>query len=1334
MRCLVVLILLCFSVNYLKGQSWQPIGITEGLSQGMVYDLVHDQQGFLWAATKDGLNRYDGYNFKVFTHDPYNPLSISGNTCTALLEDGDWLWVGTEKDGLNLFEKRTQRFFRINIADKDLKGSGNYGVYALGLDKHHNLLVFTNNPHKVFSLERDFRAVTKQGWSPKGKFLKPHELPLSYAKTSFRASLKFPYAQVLYQAKHPAVFEGAFVPQASALSYFADQANRLWVLGLDQLVCSEAGKTKVIKFAKQSDITAMNPLDDGSLAISNQKHLWIFRPEALLQLDALTPANAFALVPTHCNSFRRDLNGNMWATTGGHGLYKFNPNVKKFKAYLPGLSPSFLLKDQQGRIYFHANYTPSYHFYQFDTLTNQYKPVATAYHNGAWGHDALCQDQVGYFWLIINARLNPTERLLLQYDPNWQFVKAIRLPPLSVTSDFSCRMLSVVHRGAEKLVIGLANGMLLWFDPTTEQFKSISYQHLLPKSGAIVGTYALFYDAPSTLWVGTQKGLIRIKNAFQSPQYTIFSNSTTNRASLSNDFVSSVINDPYEPTRYLWVSTKGGGLERFDKTTEQFRHFSEAQGLPNKVVYGVLIGDDKNLWMSTNRGIARLNTKTFIFGNYNKLDGLQDEEFNTNSYHKAPTGELFFGGINGFNVFRASSISNQAKIPEVKIIGLKVNNTTVEANAPNGGLLPTTIEYLPKLELSHDQNILTLEFGVMDFTNPAKNRFRYRLKGIHDDWVEAGTNRFANYAQLPAGSYTFELMGSTNGEVWSQPVVLAIQIHPPFYLTWWAYLCYAGLVLALAYYFFAGQLRRIRLQEQLLYQAKEAERLTEIDHIKTRFFTNVSHEFRTPLSLLAGPLQDLAERYPQESLLGLMKRNLHRLQELINQLLDLSKLDAGQMNLHPQEIDLVRFFEQLFASFESLASSKSIRFVHHQNSEAQGAFVDVDKLEKIVVNLLANALKFSPDGGQVSVAIRYELAASVGELVVTVQDSGIGIAPERLGHIFDRFYRVDDASQPYFEGTGIGLALVKELVEVLEGRIEVRSEPHQQTTFEVRLPFAPLQHARPHLNYAVASPPPSVERVEDTQLPLQSADQQAILLVVEDNQDLRQYISQIFLNDYHVVTATDGEQGLAKAIELIPDVVVSDLMMPKLDGLALCEKLKTDERTNHIPVVMLTAKAGLADRLLGLDKGADDYLPKPFSREELVVRVRNLVLQRQLLRQKFSAAAATTPAALPTLDEQFVKRALAVIDEHLADSGFEVERFANQMNVSSVQLRRKLKAITDQTVIQFVRNYRLDKAAYLLKNQQGTVSEIAYRVGFESVSYFSKVFQERFGKAASEWR
>ncbi|MFN8354777.1 MAG: response regulator [Spirosomataceae bacterium] len=1320
-----IVLLLCFPW-LAKSQNWQPVGLAEGLSQGMVYDLVQDQQGFLWIATKDGLNRYDGYNFKVFTNDPYNPFSISGNTCTALLYDSKGrLWIGTEKDGLNLYNPVNQQFYRINVKQQEHAGGGNYNILQLEEDKTGAIWIVTDQASVQFkiTIPSEFvvetEAVLRLTLSPLSPSVVPPVTPHQHVGLQGKV------------AQNLCGFLGKWIegkPQQRDFYILQDHQQNQWVLLDKELICWKDSIRKTIPLVEGA-YKKMYHFRDGIIAICDQHHLWLMPPQELLKQDSLTSKNAYALVPDsrRINTIRKDNVGNIWLGTRGYGLYKFNPRIRQFNAKLPTFSPSYLFQDAQGRVYFHGNAKPGYQYYQLESPTT-YHPISPAVASVRYSHDYLLQDRKQQFWLLARE---DTVRCLFKFTKDWQLVQRYVLPAAYHESPYSAKLVED-HQG--NIWVGLVNGQLVRFDPITAQFKVFSYKSLLPQSGATIEVLSMYQSAPNVCWIGTQKGLVKVDNFLTAPTFSIFKNNPNERFSLSNDVVSGCVNDPVQPDKYLWVSTKGGGLERLDKQTGTFEHFTEKQGLPNKVVYGVLVGDDQNLWMSTNRGLARLNPKSLVFTNFNKSDGLQDDEFNTNSYFKAPSGELLFGGINGFNVFRPSQIGKTTTPPTLRLLSLKVNNIPIEV-ADESGLLDQAIEYLPPIELAHNQNQLAIEFGLMDFTNPVKNRFRYQLEGIDNEWVETGTNHVANFAQLPSGSYTLRVIGTTDGENWSKPVELSIRIHPPFYRTWWAYLLYLLAIGYLVYRWNQNQLNRVRLQQQLLYKDKEAERLAELDAIKTNFFANISHEFRTPLTLILGPVEQMLNDYPNDGRFPLVRRNAQRLLALINQLLDISKLEAGQIQPELTHLEVVRYFRTLMSSFTSLAESRQITFEVSQNQQEVWGYLDTDKTEKMMTNLLSNAFKFTNQGGSVRVEVSY--GAGNRQAEIKIADTGIGIKADKLGQIFNRFYQVESDQRRSYEGTGIGLALVKELVEVLKGKIRVESQEGAGTTFWVELPIDEHTWA----NYPKTSheriPKPFIEQLPvATITPTDLLANENILLLIDDNADIRAYVRQIFEPEYQIVEAQDGEEGLAQAMAYVPNLIISDLMMPRMDGFEFCRRLKSNEKTSHIPVIMLTAKANVESRIEGFELGADDYLVKPFNTAEIKARVKNLLDKQEKLRQYFNGKTMELKPSeirVNSMDEAFLGKVKVIMEQQLSNSAFSVVDFAEAMNMSKSQLNRKLNALTSQSSNELLRDFRLQRAAELLSQRAGTVSEIAYQVGFEHLSYFAKSFQERYGKLPSEY-
>ncbi|RRB06403.1 hybrid sensor histidine kinase/response regulator transcription factor [Larkinella rosea] len=1334
MRFFYLFFLLPFTL-FAQPKGWQEITISDGLSQGMIYDLEQDRKGFIWVATKDGLNRYDGHNFKVFTHDPYNDFSLSNNHCSALLIDSHQrLWVGTLNQGLNLFDDRTQRFYHININDQTTSNARNYEIHTLAEDPDGAIWVgFTNKFFKISlppSLRTNFPNQADFTGQIQLKSIKANEKKTGASSLYFHSR---PEGQGFMDVTSGVFsFNWQYPSQATKLDLnaFDEKARQsFWFATTnDHLKGWYKGISKTITLPSKKHLgLQLYAFDTRTIAVATSDHLWLMSPEQLFQQDSLTARTAFVAFPP--NVYRitcilKDKTGTIWFGTSGYGLRKFNPKIKQFHSFLANTSLSNLYIDRQKRTYVRGEFA----YAELDRTNDRLVPFLDPNLPEADRRQRfLMQDRAGYYW-VSNVHFETHKNYLFKFSPDWQLLKKYPLPE-NITFGYFGNQTMEDQTG--NLWIGATNGKLLRFNPRTEAFQVFSYQFLLPQSGAAVETYALHVDRSGTFWIGTQQGLVKARQPQINPAFSIYKNTKTDRQSLSNDFVSSLIDDPNQPDRYLWVGTKGGGLERLDKQTGLFEHFTEAQGLPNIVVYGILADNSKSLWLSTNRGLSQFNPRTHQFHNYTKADGLQDDEFNTASFFKATSGELLFGGVNGLTAFRPKEVKSTSQYkPLANIIGLKINNETIEVGSP-GGILSQAIEHTQTLELAHDQNLVTLEFGVMNYINSAKNRYRYRLEGIDRDWVEAGNNRFANYAQLPDGNYRFAMMGSADGEVWSKPVELQIRVHPPFYHTWWAYFIYLVILAIIGWQFYRFQMQRFVLQQQVVFEQKEASRLAELDALKTQLFTNISHEFRTPLTLILGPLEQVVQEYAQDNRFPLIQRNAKRLLSLINQVLDLNKLEAGQLKPEGQFGDLASFFRTLASSFESLAESQAIQFTFVQNASTLWADFDSDKVEKIVTNLLSNAFKFTPSGQVVRMNVHYPDQPGTGELILTIQDTGIGIAPTNLGRIFERFYQVDGNSNRSYEGSGIGLALVSELIRVLNGTIDATSAEGVGTTFTVTLPLitknAEVDPIPTRFQASVGQ-----ERRND-----RSAVSEPSLLIIDDNADIRAYVRSIFETDYKIIEAVDGHEGLEKATTILPDVVICDLMMPRLDGFGFCRTLKTQEATSHIPVVMLTARATVENRIEGFELGADDYLTKPFNQIEIAVRVRNLVQKQTRLQAYFGGMArAILPGdeATKTKEEAFLLKAKAVIEQHLVESGFGVEQLSEELNLSQQQLVRKLKALTGQTAVEFIRNQRLDHAADLLHRGTHTVSEVAYQVGFESLSYFTKVFQNKFGVVPSAYR
>ncbi len=869
----------------------------------------------------------------------------------------------------------------------------------------------------------------------------------------------------------------------------------------------------------------------------------------------------------------------------------------------------------------------------------------------------------------------------------------------------------------------------------------------------------ILIDSKGIAWVSTSEGgLNRLTfNEQNQPVIRRYQYEAQNDKSIASNSTRVTFEDRQ---KRLWVGTEGSGLSWFDPATEAFHRVKSLEAASFlKSVFGILEDADGTLWLSTNRGIVHYFPASGQFKLYDIMDGLQSNSF-LSGHYKTRNGMMLFGGHNGFNMFNPEQVKESRYVPPVLINELKLFNKAVEVGQTREGgvdgkpLLTKPLYLCSEVVLSYKDYVLSFGFTSLDYTAPQKNQYAYMLEGFEQKWNYTDANqRFATYTNLTPGEYIFKVKGSNSDGVWNQlPATIRVVVTPPFWQTWWAYLFYvlagAGVLFLLKRY----TERRERLKNELELKRVESEKLQEVDQMKTRFFTNISHEFRTPLTLILGPLEkklsEIAPGAPEGNELRMMHRNAHRLLQLINQLLDISKLEAGSVKLEPAQGDLLAFLKSMVFSFASLADSKGIKLEFGSPHASLWALFDRDKIEKIITNLLSNAFKFTPDGAMIRVNV-HVVASDLTEVngletvEITVEDTGAGIPAAEMGKIFDRFFQVDGSTTREREGSGIGLALTRELVLLHKGDISVTSEVGVGTCFTLRLPVGLKQLANDKISAEKttegldALPVAAGERLPRPDAEMFSTwDGQApLLLVVEDNEEVRRYIHESFDGCCRILEAINGQDGLEKAIEAVPDIIITDLMMPRMDGMELCKRLKTDACTSHIPVILLTARSSIESRLDGLETGADDYLTKPFHPHELRLRVRNLVESRRKLRERFTREVKLQPkdVAITSADEKFLQLAIEVVEKHMANIDFTVENLENEMALSKMQLYRKMKALIDQTPNEFIRNIRLKRAAVLISRRSGTISEVAYEVGFNNLSYFAKCFKEMYGVTPSEY-
>jgi signal transduction histidine kinase/DNA-binding response OmpR family regulator/ligand-binding sensor domain-containing protein len=1332
-----------------KIPAFESISTAQGLSQGMVFDLLQDKEGFIWVATKNGLNRFDGYSFKVFTNDPYNEHTLSSNTILKLFEDSKGrIWAGTENAGINIYDKQNGKFYRIshNSADPtSLSGNGIRtieemadGRFLVGtdadginiIDINSNFFEKGNKPvitrlslpanTQVYGMGKDKNGIIWMG---------------GMDGTVYRFD---PQKNNFIQLDNAMLLNDGYLnPDSSKLIN-----NNLYLLnGKDLIPLFNNRKTPAgnIIFKPVTQLWEYHHREEYFYDV------YLNEPGKPVKWNEPLPKTTIRI----CYPFIIDRSGVLWSGSVGYGLRKYNTARSKFKTILNGKTIRLIIPSA-GNGTFIVSYDYNWMNLKEDgTITDAFKktPSLSQVDNfiiASTGDYWFKCDEKGYF------KFNPVSNKLQAF------------PGINANQIFGKKQPFLEDRKANLWFPG-QDGVITLLNTRTEKPDSFT----INKDASKIICTALYEDKQGTFWIGTEKGFAKVilnNNNISSSLVQWFYNNNSNRNSLNYNHVSCFLDDPSAPDKYLWISTKGGGLNRLDKTTGNFFHLTTKDGLPDDVVYGILPDDSGNIWGSTNKGIFCLtssknnNKNKPVFYNYTKANGLQDDEFNTGSYAKLTNGNLAFGGVKGINIFDPEEILVKGFMPNVFITDILINNQSITPG-DNTTVLKKTIEQSQNIKLTHEQDILTLEFSSLDLTAPNQNKYRYQLEGVDKDWVESGTRRSATYLHLPAGNYVFKVQGSNSQGIWSDKIAaLQITVLPPWWRSWWAYLFYVLMLGVGVRAYFKFSVNRAKLQSQLNFEQREAKRVKELDTVKTQLYTNITHEFRTPLTVILGMAQQVKSDPPQhlDNGIDMIIRNGQSLLNLVNEMLDLSKLETGKMTLQPVNGDIINFLRYIVESFHSLAESQKKQLHFLSGMDVLYVAYDPEKVRQIIANLLSNALKFTPQKGNIYITVSennglHETGSTT--LIIRIKDTGIGIPENQLEHIFERFYQLDNSHTRKTEGTGIGLALTKELVKLMEGEITVKSPPtgaNRGTEFTVTLPLKNMPAAE-NIIYP--------DKTEATSLQLNTAsfnnvttqeekqaEEKPLILLVEDNADVVAYTASC-LPDYRLAVGQDGREGFEIASEIIPDLIITDVMMPFVDGFELCNRLRKDEHTSHIPIIMLTAKADMESKIEGFEKGADAYLEKPFNREELLIRIKKLLELRKNLQQVYlkkaglisNAAFVTTaqadePVIENKTEDEFVKRVREAIEKNISNTSFTVEHLCKMVFMSHSQLQRKLDALTGCSPNKFIRIIRLNKAKILLKQPRSSIASIALDCGYADPGYFARVFKQEYGVTPQDWR
>ena len=1297
----------------------------DGLPQSFVSGLVQDDDGFVWVGTRNGLARYDGSRFKVFHHRNQDTTTLTSNVIIALRKDThNQIWIEHESGDIDVMNPETEIISRVTARAlfrsqpgpmarrgwlPDTKGN------LWGIKRSHGLVVYNWNQqtvshytHRSHGLPSDtIRGLLedrkRQIWVVSQRSISrfdPHTERFRHIPIPF-----------------PLDFNTYLDSDAEIIAVHERKNGEIMLGDRKQLIFFQPDRrtfrTVPLEFYPGQGIRRIQTGPDGNEYLESEGRVYRYSDEAGLKLVGETRLTAFR----DAQSLLIDRSGLIWLGTNAAGIHQIDLKAPSFEsnAYTTAFHQDVL----QQRFGIALNQLVNW------PLTDHQFIFSSYFFRSAY-------DANRHLWIALRDRV-------FQYDATRN--RWISLPPVPQIQSSTNLTLGIrgLHFAPNGTLWTVAhNGRIASFDRAGQK-----WTELIPASKAQqwVGQTTpvdLLADQTS-LWLTTaSEGLWAVDLPTRQFRHI---RQQTHPAALPTNLLLGLVPDPTRPD-LLWIGSYEG-LICLNKKTLKSQFFSTEEGLPDNTIYSIVPDKAGYLWLSTNKGLCRFHPVTHQIRKFQTADGLPGDEFNRFHHLQLPDGRLAFGGTDGWTLFDPTTVKDDNYQPPVAFTNLSINNTPVSYGSTV--LLTAPLNRLTELVLPFDQNSLTFELAGLEFNQPQKLLYRYQLEGYDDNWIQAGHSSVINYTKLPPGQYVLKINATNMTGQWSRQIrTLPVIIKPPFWQTWWAYGFYGLLLSGLIRAYIHYRLNRERLRQEVVLKEKEAEHLKANAEWQTRFFTNITHEFRTPLTLIINPLERLLEQpaLPQKNQLRqqhvVIHRNARRLLRLINQLLDVSKLEAGQLTLVESRGNVATFFRELVDSFRPTIEKKGLHFEYDSTGFTADYLFDAEKFEIIGYNLLSNALKFTPQGGSVRVAWMEETAGEKPQLRLRVADTGIGIPAKQLPHIFDRFFQGHESPTSLGGGTGIGLFLVNELTKLLGGQVAVESQPGQGTTFTVTLPL----HEAPHPSETVKSFSlhPSKSYMDSVpELPVVANANAPVMLVVEDNDELRHFIAQELSGTYRILTAVDGQEGWETVLRELPDLVISDIMMPLVDGYTLVQRIKNTPLTAHIAVILLTARTLSDSRIKGLSAGANDYLTKPFHLPELQLRIANLLRHQQQLRQYWQQQVKQPdpvgfPASPdgPSTEDPFLLELYQVLDQELSNSAFTVEPLAEALAVSPRTLHRKITALTGMNTGELIRSYRLRKAARLLE-EGSSVSEAAEKVGFEGLSYFSKQFKAQFAVSPSTY-
>lgn len=1367
MRKILLLISLLISVNaFSQSYNFLRLDNTNGLSNNQVISIFKDSRGFMWFGTNYGLNRYDGYEFKVYKNIKNDTTSLIFNSVNEVQEDFSGnLWIRGNPYYL-IYNIRTEKFMR-NITSVLNTMGVEFPPVLVHIDQQKNFYFYELNT-AVYKYDIKKKKLTRylQGEGPNA-LSRGTVLSIRSTSGAFWVLYSTGLVERFNEQTNSVDFRNAYVQEKSSgasitKSLFVDLDGNPWVYpGIgDKGMLYYNLKKGNWKYFGNDRKDFRNTSDEfitsdfvRSLAQDQKGRIWIATDHGGVNIYDRTdesftvlrndPMNPNSISQNSTISLYCDANGIMWVGTYKNGISYYHPDMFKFEKSplffyqhpnLENKDCNSLLEDSDGNLWIGTNGSG---LLKYESSTGKFSLYRNEKGNPASiSSDIITsslQDKKGTLWFgtFMGGLSQMSGKRFIRY-----------LPELNNSNSLSNKSIyALTDNDNHNLWIGTLGGGVDKFDVANRKFT----HHNVSNTPGLSTNYILsMYNKAGTIYICTSLGL-DVLNTFTG-QITHLFEDTVQRGELSDQIIYYTIEDS---RRLLWIATDNG-INIYNPEKRTIRYITSANGLPSDQVVSLCEDRKGNVWAGTRNGLAYIQCMQdqgdlkFSIVSFDENDGLVSNIFNQNAVVRSKSGKIYFGSTKGYVAIDEDNIRFNKIIPHPHFTSLIIGNKEIQPGEKYRGniILESSLTLSDKLVVHHNANNFTIRFSALSYIHPKKNNYKYMLKGFDSEWtVTTADVGQANYSNLPQGNYELVIYASNNDHEWSKkPLVLKISIKPPLWLSWWAMLFYVMMMLGLVWLIVNYNLRKQKREFENEQSMREAKQLHEIDEMKFRFFTNISHEFRTPLTLILSPLEKLqrnARNDEEKNLFEIIQRNANSLLDLVNQLLDFRKLDDDKDKLHLSVGDVIGFIKDICYSFTEMANRKSIIFSFSTSVSELYMEFDPEKLRKIIYNLLSNAFKFNEPNGKVELNISLVQHLNNNEkfLKVIVTDSGCGIPEKDLDRIFERFYRVDNPDNLHKSGTGVGLHIVSEYIKLHKGLIQVESKLGKGSVFTVSIPA--IQHMQEEI---IASAEPVVsgepefaaneaaEEDRKSKLPL--------MLIVDDNEDFRKFIASLFIDHYSIILAADGEQALKLTLDKMPDLIIADVMMPKMDGYQLCREIKQDIRVSHIPIILLTAKAGDENKLRGIEAGADDYIAKPFNMEMLSLKVSHILERQKQVHDQFKRKVSINPAGveITSMDEKFVKKAVALVEANIENADFLVEDLCREMGMSRVYFYKKILSLTDKTPSEFIRFIRLKRAADLLEKSQLFVNEVAYQVGFNDPKYFRKYFKDEFGMSPTDYK